>query len=161
MVKSPFVSATKPPFRRFTEYTWTILKSDCVSWLAGSVLSIFLCPQTTLSETLEKQPIENIISIHPLLLPPWLSIQLLSCVCLCDPLDCSPQGSLSRAFSQPRKQTSISCIGRQTLYHWATKEAHYLLNQVIFLQKNLHHVIFILQYIIVYTIQNYKYIYNL
>ena len=29
----------------------------------------------------------------------------------------------SRGPSQPRNQTSISCIGRQILYHWATWEA--------------------------------------
>ena len=29
----------------------------------------------------------------------------------------------SRASSQPRDQTCISCIGRQILYHWATREA--------------------------------------
>ena len=84
-----------------------------MSWLAGSVLSIFLCPQTTLSETLEKQPIENIISIHPLLLPPWLSIQLLSCICLCDPFDCSPQGSSVHGILQARilEWVAIPCPG--------------------------------------------------
>ena len=29
----------------------------------------------------------------------------------------------SRGSSQPRDQTHISCIGRQVLYHWATREA--------------------------------------
>ena len=32
--------------------------------------------------------------------------------------------SFSRGSSQPRDQTCISCIGRQVLYHWATREAH-------------------------------------
>ena len=63
---------------------------------------------------------------------------------LCDPIDCSPPGSSvhgilqarilegvaissSRGSSWPRDQNCISCvscIGRQTLYHWATWEAH-------------------------------------
>ena len=61
-----------------------------------------------------------------------------SCPTLCNPMDCSPPGSTvhgilqarlpewvvissSRASSQPRDQTHISCIGRWILfYHWAT-----------------------------------------
>ena len=56
------------------------------------------------------------------------------------PHDCSPPGSsayrisqtrilewnaiaFSRGSSQTRVQTRISCIGRQILYHWATREA--------------------------------------
>ena len=38
--------------------------------------------------------------------------------------------SFSRGSSQFKDQTPISCIGRQVLYHWATREAqlfHYLL----------------------------------
>ena len=31
--------------------------------------------------------------------------------------------SYSRGSSQPRDQTCVSCIGRQILYHWATREA--------------------------------------
>ena len=65
-----------------------------------------------------------------------------SCPTLFDPMDCSLPGSsvhgifqarilewvaisFSRGFSQPRDQTFISCvscIGRQILYHWATRE---------------------------------------
>ena len=30
----------------------------------------------------------------------------------------------SRGSSHPRDQTCVSCIGRQVLYHWATREAH-------------------------------------
>ena len=33
----------------------------------------------------------------------------------------------SREFSWPRDQARISCIGRQVLYHWATREAQWLL----------------------------------
>ena len=66
-------------------------------------------------------------------------MSLLSCLHLCDSMDCSPPGSsvhgifqarilewvavLSfREFSQPRDRTHISCvyvssIGRQVLYH--------------------------------------------
>ena len=66
-----------------------------------------------------------------------------SCPILCNPLDCSPPGSsihgisqarilewgaisFSRRPSRPRDWTwvsCISCIGRWTLYHWATGEA--------------------------------------
>ena len=69
----------------------------------------------------------------------WIK-SVLSCVWLCDPVDCSPPGSSvhgisqarilewvaissSRGSSWPRVQTSISwgsCIGRQILCHWAT-----------------------------------------
>ena len=65
-----------------------------------------------------------------------------SCPTLFDPMDCSLPGSsvhgifqarilewvaisFSRGFSQPRDQTFISCvsrIGRQILYHWATRK---------------------------------------
>ena len=63
------------------------------------------------------------------------------CPTLCDPMDCSPQGSsvhvilqarilewvaipFSRGSSRPRDQTQVSYIGRWILYHWATWEAH-------------------------------------
>ena len=66
-----------------------------------------------------------------------------SCQTLCNPIDCSPPDSsvhgilqaamlelvavsYSRGFSWPRDWTHISCIsciGRQTLYHWASWEA--------------------------------------
>ena len=65
-----------------------------------------------------------------------------------DPVDCSPPGSSvhgilqaiilewvamssSRGSPWPRDQTCISCgscIGRQNLYHWATREALYILH---------------------------------
>ena len=35
--------------------------------------------------------------------------------------------SFSREFSQLRDWTLVSCIGRQILYHWATREAHRIL----------------------------------
>ena len=60
---------------------------------------------------------------------------------LCDLMDCKPPGSsvhgisharklewvaisFSRGSSQPRDQMHISCIGRQILYHRASREAH-------------------------------------
>ena len=60
----------------------------------------------------------------------------------CDPMDCSPPGSSvhgisqariqqwvsitsSRESSWPRDQACISCIGRYSLYHWATKEVQW------------------------------------
>ena len=61
------------------------------------------------------------------------------CLTLCDPMDCSPPVSSvhgipqarilgwvampsSRVSFQPRDWTHFSCIGRQILYHWATRE---------------------------------------
>ena len=58
---------------------------------------------------------------------------------LCDPMDYSPPGSsihtifqlrilewvaisFSRGASQSRDATRVSCIDRQVLYHWATRE---------------------------------------
>ena len=63
-----------------------------------------------------------------------------SCWTLCNPVDYSPPGSsvhgvfqarilesvaisFSRRSSQLRNQISVSCISRQILYHWATREA--------------------------------------
>ena len=63
-----------------------------------------------------------------------------SCPSLWDTMDCSPPGSsvhgilqarivewvaiaFSRWSSWPRDQTHVSCIGRQILYHWVTREA--------------------------------------
>ena len=63
-----------------------------------------------------------------------------SCLTLCNPMDCSPPDSsvhrilqarllkwvaisFSRASSWPRDWTSISCVGRRILYHWAIREA--------------------------------------
>ena len=61
-----------------------------------------------------------------------------SCLTLCQPMDCSPPGSsvhgisqarilvwvaisLSRGSSWPRDRNCVSCVGRQILYHWATR----------------------------------------
>ena len=71
--------------------------------------------------------------------------RLCRCYCLescptCDTMDCSLPGSsvhgisqarilewiaisFSRGSSQPRNRTHLSCIVRQVLYHWATREA--------------------------------------
>ena len=74
----------------------------------------------------------------------WVVVQLLSRVQhFCDPTDCSLSGSsvhgisnarilecvsisFSRASSQTRDQTPVSCIGRQILYSWSTGEAPFL-----------------------------------
>ena len=69
----------------------------------------------------------------------WISpvVQSVSCIRLCDPMDCSSfvHGifqarilgrvaiSFSRGSSWPRDWTWVSCIGRQILYHWAAREA--------------------------------------
>ena len=82
-------------------------------------------------------------------------IQLLSCVQLCNPMDCSPPGSFVHGISQarilewvvisfskgsfwPRDQTHVCCLGRQILYHWAAKEVlaliwiFYMLRAILF-----------------------------
>ena len=62
-----------------------------------------------------------------------VSLVAQSCLTLCNPMDCSPPGSVhaisqarvlewvansfSRGSLRPRDQTHISCIGRQILYH--------------------------------------------
>ena len=75
----------------------------------------------------------------------WMCVcvHALSCLTLCDPMHCSPQGSsvhgifqgrmlewvaifYSREFSWPTDQNCISCVsftGRWILFHWATWEA--------------------------------------
>ena len=62
------------------------------------------------------------------------------CLTPCDPVDSSLPGTsvhgifqtrilewvavfYSRGFSPPRDRTCVSCIGRQILYYWATREA--------------------------------------
>ena len=76
------------------------------------------------------------------------------CLTLCDPIDCNLPGSSvhgilqtrvldwvailsTRGSARPRDQTGVSCvscIGRQSLYHWATKKnlkmVSYILNHV-------------------------------
>ena len=64
-----------------------------------------------------------------------------------DPVGCSPPGSsvhgilqattlewaatsFSRGSSWPRDQTHVSCIGRQILCHWATREVHSVRKQM-------------------------------
>jgi len=63
-----------------------------------------------------------------------------SCPTLCKPMDCSLPGSsvhgisqakilkkfaisLSKGSDRPRDRAWVSCIGRQFLYHWATRKA--------------------------------------
>ena len=63
---------------------------------------------------------------------------------LCNPMDCSLPGSsvhgisqarilewfavfFSRGSSWPRDQTQVSCIDRQIIYHWVTREAQHQL----------------------------------
>ena len=65
------------------------------------------------------------------------------CLTLWDPMDCSLPGSsvhgilqavilewvampFSWASSQLRDRTCVSCIDRQVLYHWATREAQFI-----------------------------------
>ena len=83
------------------------------------------------------------------------------CPTLCDPMDCSPPSSsvrgdspgkdtavgcnfLLQGSSQPRDQTHIciSCIDRWVLYHWATREALYILHNVEWKKPILQNYIF-------------------
>ena len=72
----------------------------------------------------------------------------LSCVQLCDPVDCSPPGSsvrgilqarilewvaisFSRGSSQPADRTWVSCIAGRHFILWATREAHKAVDHVV------------------------------
>ena len=93
---------------------------------------------------------ENYHQLSRKTLNPVTSILISSCCCsvtescptLCDPMDCSPPGSSVHGISQARilewgtfsstfsrgsswftDRTCITCIGRQILYHWVTREA--------------------------------------
>ena len=72
-----------------------------------------------------------------------------SCPTLCNPMDCSPPGSsvhgilqarilewvvisFSRGSFQPRDWIYISRTNRQILYHWATREAPWILFLPVF-----------------------------
>ena len=87
----------------------------------------------------------------------WMSAQ--SCPTLCNPMDCSPPGpSVYGTFQarilewvaiSSRKSSwsvhqicvsSISCIGRQILYHWVTWEAHKYVVVVVVVVQPLSHV---------------------
>ena len=76
-----------------------------------------------------------------------LCVCVLSPVWLCDPTDCSQLGSSvwrkrllewlaissSRESSWPRDQiqvSCVSCIGRQILYHWATRVAPLIITKI-------------------------------
>ena len=71
-----------------------------------------------------------------------------ACLNLCDPMDCSPLGfsvhgilqvriwkwvaiSFSRECSWPRDWTPVSCIGRQILYYWASREVQQWYNNIL------------------------------
>ena len=76
-----------------------------------------------------------------------------SCLTRCDPMNCSPSGSsvhgisqartlewvaifFSRGSSPPRDQSRVSCIGKQVLYHWATREAQdYIHNRTTYYNR--------------------------
>ena len=92
----------------------------------------------------------KVIRLNPELAgqPTWFSKHSVSCCSvakscptLCDPMDCSPPGSSVHGILQARTLewvpnafswgsswsgdwTRISCIGMQSLYHWATREVH-------------------------------------
>ena len=77
-----------------------------------------------------------------------------SCLTLCDPKDCSPPGSSvhgiiqarilervamssSRGSSQPRDQTQVSHIAGRFVTIWATREALYHINNIIYLDAQI------------------------
>ena len=79
------------------------------------------------------------------------------CLTLCNPMDCSPPGSsvhwvsqarilewvaisFSRGSSQSKSWTHVSSTGRQVLYHWAIREAHY--NKASIAIKRVTHIFF-------------------
>ena len=90
------------------------------------------------------------------------SICLLFCCCLIscvqlsqDHMDCSPPGSnvhaisqarirewaaisFSRGSSWPKNGIYIFCIGRQILYHWATKEALFQVHHQLWYAVHMH-----------------------
>ena len=107
----------------------------CVFWWSG----VTLTPAWTLGDTaVQIRGRAHFVCLHP-----FLSSVTQSHLTLCDPMECSPPGSSvhgifqarilvwvaissSRGSSQPRSWiwvSSVSCIGRQILYHWATWEA--------------------------------------
>ena len=61
-------------------------------------------------------------------IPCSLSSVAKSCPTLCKN---TGVGCPSRGSSQPRDQSHVSCIGRQILYHWNTKEAPWSMPQCI------------------------------
>ena len=91
--------------------------------------------------------------------PSVVVVQSLSCVWLCDPMDCNPLGSsvhrilqarilewvaisFSRGSSWPRDWTQVSHIASRCLNLWATRETHiYICSYQIHLKKK-NHIIF-------------------
>ena len=84
-----------------------------------------------------KYPVDNWIDKFWYIIPCCLASK--SRLTFCNPLDCSPPGSSDHRISQARileraaisfsggssrlrDQTCVFCIGRQILYHWATRE---------------------------------------
>ena len=72
---------------------------------------------------------------------------LQSCSTVCASMECSPPEvhgisqvrilewvviSFSRGSSQPKDGTQVSCIGRWFLYHWASREALFMLTGIEF-----------------------------
>ena len=79
----------------------------------------------------------------------WTDWVAKPCLILCDPMDCRIPGSSvhmilqgrilewfaissSKASSWHRDQTHVSCIDRHIVYHWATWEARFLFNHLLF-----------------------------
>ena len=101
-------------------------------------------------------------STVPQFIKEWLTIICClvlnqSCLTLCNPEDCSLLGSFVHGISQsrmlkwvaiffprgsfqPRNRTWVSCIVRQILYHWVTREAltdvYYILTEYLLHQKS-------------------------
>ena len=93
----------------------------------------------------------RLFSFFYLSLPKTICVCMLNCVWFFLTIDCSPPGSsehgiaqvrilewvaisFSRGSSPPSNRTCVSCIGRQILYHWTTREAwilkYHLINEI-------------------------------
>ena len=112
-----FLASINPGFYMYRQMQWPPHGSICIH--SGSFYSILSCS--------EGDTYVRARSVAQ------------SCLTLCDPVDRSPPGTSahgilqtrilewvaitsSRVSSQARDLTSVSCIGRQILYHWATWE---------------------------------------
>ena len=119
-----------------------VVETECLCFEPGSKCQTRLGNWTTVWIASEASSLTWPICFPPYSIPIWNLACLVtqSCPTLWDPLDCSPPGasvhgilharilewvaiSFSRGSSWPRDQTQVSCICRQVVYHWVTREA--------------------------------------
>ena len=111
-------------------------ESDMTEWLntatlifimlivAVILISILLSPQNAYSQSYSMDDYESLFFIHTV-----ANFHFVSCCCSTHWF-CLRNSrilewvaiSFSRESSQPRDRTHVSCIGRQVLYQWATRE---------------------------------------